>query len=56
MDAFDRHGDALIVDFQAVLEQQILDVDRAVIVRKAALLRETVLKVRADVITIRSLT
>jgi hypothetical protein len=42
---FDRHGEALIVDFQAVLEQQFLDVDRAVIAGKAALLREAVLQV-----------
>ena len=51
--SFDRHGDALIVDFQAVLEQQLLDAGRAVIASKAALLREAVLQVRADVITVR---
>jgi len=31
--SFGRHGDALIADFQAVLEQQLFDIGRAVIAR-----------------------
>ena len=47
-----RYSDALFVDFQAMLEQQILDVDSAVVVLEPLLFRKAVLQVRANMITI----
>jgi hypothetical protein len=48
-----RQSVAFLVDFEGVLEQEILDGSGAVVVNQALFCRESVLKVRADVITLR---